>query len=227
MPDGQHRVHRQHPGACPAHHRADLLPHFRLVAVHFAGRAEGLGLHEWALINAHQGIIVQLPALRAQGSFWGVVLPAAVKSDHLAHQHLFICALLIQVLRGILHGTGPPAALFFSTVRPHCSAAHRTAQKCKAYRNTNCCSHCHIHRLLKSKRQEHRPFRLPSPAAVLMHSVQRLLFLRESQFLLTFCSVKTPFCGALIVYRSSLCLSREASPAYHAARSAPSLRHAA
>ncbi len=29
------------------------------------------------------------------------------------------------------------------------------------------------------------------------------------------------------VNRSSLCLSREASPAYHAARSAPSLRHAA
>ncbi len=93
---------------------------------------------------------------------------------------LFRFVLLIQVLRGILHGTGPPAALFFSTVRPHCSAAHRTAQKCKAYRNTNCCSHCHIHRLLKPKRQERRPFRLLSPAAVLMHSVQRLLLLRES-----------------------------------------------
>ena len=180
MPDGKHRVHRQHPRACPAHHRADLLPHFRLVAVHFAGRTEGLGLHERAFVNAGQGVIVQLPALRAQAAFGCFVLPAAVKSDHLAHQHLFICALLIQVLRGILHGTGPPAALFFSTVRPHCSAAHRTAQKCKAYRNTNCCSHCHIHRLLKPKRQERRPFRLLSPAAVLMHSVQRLLLLRES-----------------------------------------------
>ena len=37
MPDGQHRVHRQHPGARPAHHRADLLPHGGLVAVHPAG----------------------------------------------------------------------------------------------------------------------------------------------------------------------------------------------
>ena len=60
------------------------------------------------------------------------------------------------------------------------STAHRTAQDRKTYRNTNCCSHCHIHRLLKPKRQERRPFRLLSPAAVLMHSVQRLLLLRES-----------------------------------------------
>ena len=38
-------------------------------------------------------------------------------------------------------------SLFFFTAGPDRRTAHRTAQDRKTYRNTNCCNHCHIHRL--------------------------------------------------------------------------------
>ena len=87
---GQHRVHRQHPGTGPTHHRADLLPHGGLVAVHFAGRTEGLGLHERAFVNAGQCVVLQFLTGRAQLPFGCFVLFAAVKRDHLAHQQFFV-----------------------------------------------------------------------------------------------------------------------------------------
>ena len=71
--------------------------------MHLAGRTESLCLHERAPVDAGQGIVVQLLALRAQAAFGGAVLFAAVESDHLADQQLFLCAFFVQILRGLRH----------------------------------------------------------------------------------------------------------------------------
>ena len=94
MPDGKHRVHRQHPGTGPTHHRADLLPHGGLVAVHFAGRTEGLGLHVRAVVHPGIGIAAQSLAVRAEGMPPGTVVAMAVQLDHQAHGLFFLLALL-------------------------------------------------------------------------------------------------------------------------------------
>ena len=74
MPDGQHGVDEQHAGAAPAHNGADLLTHFGLVAVCFAGGAKGFGFHKGAAFNALQGVIMQGLALRAQAAFRRMVV---------------------------------------------------------------------------------------------------------------------------------------------------------
>lgn len=74
MPDGQHGVDEQHAGAAPAHNGADLLTHFGLVAVYFAGGAKGFGFHKGAVFNALQGVIMQGLALRAQAAFRRMVV---------------------------------------------------------------------------------------------------------------------------------------------------------
>ena len=65
VPDRQHRMHRQHTRASPAHDCTNFLPHFRFIAMDLAGGTEGLCFHKRALFNARKRIIVQLPALRA------------------------------------------------------------------------------------------------------------------------------------------------------------------
>ena len=93
-------MHRQHSGPGPAHDSADLFPHLRLIAMHLAGRAKGLGLHKGAVLNAGQRIIMQLLAFRAETASEGVMLLAAVERDHLTDKHFFVGTLLCQVFRG-------------------------------------------------------------------------------------------------------------------------------
>ena len=78
----------------------DLFPHLRLIAMHLAGRAKGLGLHKGAVLNAGQCIIMELLAFRAEFSLRAVMLFAAVKCDHLADQQFFIVSLFGKVFRG-------------------------------------------------------------------------------------------------------------------------------
>ena len=98
MPDDQHGVDEQHAGAAPAHNGADLLTHFGLVAVYFAGGAKGFGFHKGAAFNALQGVIMQGLALRAQAAFRRMVVFAAVQGDHLADQQLFAVPLFCNRL---------------------------------------------------------------------------------------------------------------------------------
>ena len=100
MLDGENGMHRQHSGPGPAHDSADLFPHLRLIAMHLAGRAKGLGLHKGAVLNPGQCIIMELLALRAETASEGVMLLAAVKCDHLADQQFFIVSLFGKVFRG-------------------------------------------------------------------------------------------------------------------------------
>ena len=93
-------MHRQHSGPGPAHDSADLFPHLRLIAMHLAGRAKGLGLHKGAMLDPGQRIIMELLALRAEFSLRAVMLFAAVKCDHLADQQFFIVSLFGKVFRG-------------------------------------------------------------------------------------------------------------------------------
>lgn len=101
MLDGQDWMDRQHPRAGPAHDGPDLLPHFRLITVDLARRAEGFCLHKRAMVDAGQCIVVELLALRAERAFGGVVLPAAVERDHLADQKLFFFALFDKIFGGV------------------------------------------------------------------------------------------------------------------------------
>ena len=93
-------MHRQHPWPGPAHNGTDLLPHFRFVAVNFAGRAKGFRLHKGAMLDPGQCIIMELLALRAEFSLRAVMLFAAVKCDHLTDQQFFIVSLFGKVFRG-------------------------------------------------------------------------------------------------------------------------------
>ena len=56
-------VIENHPRAGKAHHGADLFTHVRFVAVHAAVDAEGLRLHERAVLGAGAGVVVQRRAL--------------------------------------------------------------------------------------------------------------------------------------------------------------------
>jgi len=66
MGDGEERMAPQHPGAGVAHHLADALAHFGVVAVHLAARAGRLLLAEHATVEAPRRVIHQRRAFVAQ-----------------------------------------------------------------------------------------------------------------------------------------------------------------
>ena len=67
MPDGGDGVPRDHAGAAVAHHLADALAHFRLVAVVLAGIAAGFHVHLAASARSQRRVFVELRAFRAHG----------------------------------------------------------------------------------------------------------------------------------------------------------------
>ena len=68
-------VAENHPRAGKPHHGPNLLPHVRLVAMHLAVGAEGLGLHKGAPVAALPGISIQGGAVGTEG-LSTVFLPA-------------------------------------------------------------------------------------------------------------------------------------------------------
>ena len=80
MPNGHNRVIKKHSGGGEPHDSANFFPHFRLVAMHLAVRAEGFCLHERAFVAAQSGVGIQCGAVRAERCT--AMLFAAVQGDH-------------------------------------------------------------------------------------------------------------------------------------------------
>jgi len=94
-------VIENHPRAGKAHHGADLFTHARFVAVHAAVDAEGLRLHERAVLGAGAGVVVQRRALGTEHALC-VVIAAAVEGDHLRDHLLFALALGFDTLHQLI-----------------------------------------------------------------------------------------------------------------------------
>lgn len=77
MLEGQDRVSAEHVWAGILHHRANYVPHIRMVAVHRTKSAGGLILLEGAFLQAFRSIVEQSFAINAEpglGSMPGVTM---------------------------------------------------------------------------------------------------------------------------------------------------------
>ena len=90
-----------HPRAGKAHHGADLFTHVRFVAVHATVDAEGLRLHERAVLGAGAGVVVQRRTLGTEHALC-VVIAVAVEGDHLRDHLLFALALGFDILHQLI-----------------------------------------------------------------------------------------------------------------------------
>ena len=115
MPDGGDRMFRDHAGAAVAHHLADALAHFRLVAVVLAGIAAGFHVHLAASARAQRRVFVKLGALGAHGfaayggfgPAGGLMIAGAIQRHHL-RDGLFLANPALRDFRGVLLHVGPP-----------------------------------------------------------------------------------------------------------------------
>ena len=115
MPDGGDGVPRDHAGAAIAHHLADALAHFRLVAVVLAGIAAGFHVHLAASARSQRRIFVELRAFRAHGftayrgfgSAGTFMVAGAIQRHHL-RDGLLLASSPLRDFRGVLLHAGPP-----------------------------------------------------------------------------------------------------------------------
>ena len=117
MPDGGDGVPRDHAGAAVAHHLADALAHFRLVAVVLAGIAAGFHVHLAASARAQRRVFVELRAFRAHGfaayrcfgSAGTFMIAGAIQRHHL-RDGLLLASSALRDFRGVLLHAGPPTS---------------------------------------------------------------------------------------------------------------------
>lgn len=96
--DGHERVVQQHARAGVAHDVLDGLALRGRVAVHLALRAEGLGGHEPAALDARGGVAAQRGALAAELAAGGAMVAAAIDADHLRNHLALASALGLNLL---------------------------------------------------------------------------------------------------------------------------------
>jgi len=75
-------VYKEHPRPGKTHHFANLLSHFRFIAMYTAVGAKGFRLHKWTMITAAARILLKGGAIVTESMFCAVVL-MTVERDHL------------------------------------------------------------------------------------------------------------------------------------------------
>lgn len=89
MSTRQNGVTIEHAWAGVFHHRPDLFPHVRFIAMHRAFRTLGFVLFERAFFKALGNIVKKLTAFRTQ-AFFPVVLPTAENINHQPDRFYFL-----------------------------------------------------------------------------------------------------------------------------------------
>ena len=101
MPYRQHRMIQKHPRSGKPHDHSNLLPHLRLVAMHFTVCTECFLFHKWTFLASESGIIRKFLTGRTHLScrfvIFLMILPA-VQPDHLFHDILFFLPLFFYFI---------------------------------------------------------------------------------------------------------------------------------
>lgn len=87
---------KHHSRTGKTHYLSNLLAHLRLVAMYLTVRAEGLILHERAMLASASGIAFKLRAFRAELLFCAVLF-AAVQLNHEGNHFFFLLTLCCNI----------------------------------------------------------------------------------------------------------------------------------
>ena len=102
MSQSHYRMVEDHSRPGKAHDSADLLPHFRLVAMYFAIWTKGFCLHERTVITSASGVGIQFLAFRTQLSLFCMVISTTIEADHFRDNYLHALPLRFYIHSGSL-----------------------------------------------------------------------------------------------------------------------------